>query len=100
MSASGVIRTSGISAPKTVGDNEGSIVLPGSALSSGDKIGIHAWRLASAKIRQPAHPLIIATGLDRTPSNAGNRPVRREHPLRDLRKRSGVTFARFSSTRL
>jgi hypothetical protein len=36
-----------------------------------DKIGIHAWRLASAKIGQPAQPRIIATGLDRTPSMLG-----------------------------
>jgi hypothetical protein len=67
-------------------------VLPGSAPSSGDKIGIHAWRLASVKISQPAQPLIIATGLDRTPSNVGNRPVRRELPLTEFKEEIRCNF--------
>src|SRR3954453_19916093 len=57
----------------------------------------HAWRLTSAKIGQPAQPLIIVTGLYRTPLDAGNHPIRRQLPLWDLTKRSGVTFTRFSS---
>jgi hypothetical protein len=36
---------------------------------------IHVWRLASAKIGQPSHPLIIANGLDRgLPSTLGTTP--------------------------
>src|SRR5262249_11281092 len=97
-SSSRVIRTSGISVPK-----------PWATMEDRSRI---TW-LSAIEWGQDWHPRMAAGLSQNRPTSAtsdyrhragsdslhaGNRP--RELPLRDLNKRSVVTFARFSSTRL